>query len=193
MFIRGLYGIRPRLPSSAGFEACGTVDARGEGVEMPEGTRVIFTAIGVWQEYVVVPADTLLPTPEGMPDRVACQAFVNPYTAFGMLEEASLSEGQWLMLTAGGSAFGKFVIQLCQRRGIRTIATVRRSEQVASLKELGATEVINTEAESLTKRVRAITDEQGVDYVFDAVGGPLGGKATECLTTGRHHAGVWCA
>ena len=181
MFIRGRYGIRPELPATAGFEACGTVDARGEGVDVPEGTRVIFTAVGVWQEYVVVKADTLLPTPEGMPDEVACQAFVNPYTAFGMLEESGLQAGQWLLLTAGGSAYGKFVIQLCKQRGIHTIATVRRAEQVASLKELGATEVVNTQQEELVKRVREITDRQGVDYAFDAVGGVLGGQAVDCL------------
>ena len=181
MFIQGLYGIRPNLPATAGFEACGTVDARGEGVDLPEGTRVIFTGIGVWQEYVVVAADTVLPTPEGMPNEIACQAFVNPYTAFGMLEVSGLQAGQWLMLTAGGSAYGKFVIQLCQQRGIHTIATVRRAEQVSSLKKLGATEVINTEEEKLVKRAYEITGGQGVDYVFDAVGGELGGKAIDCL------------
>ena len=184
MFIRGLYGIRPDLPSPAGFEACGTVDAVGEGVDLPQGMRVIFTAIGVWQEYVVIDANTLLPTPEGMSDEVACQAFVNPYTAFGMLEVSGLQSGQWLLLTAGGSAFGQFVIQLCQQRGINTICTVRRSEQVDALKKLGATEVINTEEEKLVKRVYEITDRQGVDYVFDAVAGQLGGQAVDCLAQG---------
>ena len=184
MFIRGLYGIRPQLPSSAGFEACGTVDTCGEGVDLPTGMRVIFTALGVWQEYVVVEADTLLPTPEGMPDEVACQAFVNPYTAYGMLEEAGLQAGQWLLITAGGSAFGQFVIQLCKQRGINVIATVRRAEQVDSLKALGATEVVNTEEQEWVKQVRTLTDRKGVDYVFDAVAGELGGQAVECLAKG---------
>ena len=184
MFIRGLYGIRPQLPSSAGFEACGTVDACGEGVDLPTGMRVIFTALGVWQEYVVVEADTLLPTPEGMPDEVACQAFVNPYTAYGMLKESGLQTGQWLLITAGGSAFGQFVIQLCKQQNIKVIATVRRAEQVDALKALGATEVVNTEEKEWVKQVRMITDRQGVDYVFDAVAGELGGQAVECLAKG---------
>ena len=184
MFIRGLYGIRPQLPSSAGFEACGTVDTCGEGVELPTGMRVIFTALGVWQEYVVVEADTLLPTPEGMPDEVACQAFVNPYTAYGMLQESGLQAGQWLLITAGGSAFGQFVIQLCKQRNIKVIATVRRAEQVDSLKALGATEVVNTEEKEWVKQVRTMTDRKGVDYVFDAVAGELGGQAVECLAKG---------
>ena len=184
MFINGLYGIRPQLPSPAGFEACGTVDACGEGVDLPTEMRVIFTALGVWQEYVVVEADTLLPTPEGMPDEVACQAFVNPYTAYGMLKESGLQAGQWLLITAGGSAFGQFVIQLCKQRNIKVIATVRRAEQVDSLKVLGATEVVNTEEKEWVKQVRTLTDRKGVDYVFDAVAGELGGQAVECLAKG---------
>ncbi|MEO1052001.1 MAG: zinc-dependent alcohol dehydrogenase family protein [Bacteroidota bacterium] len=184
MFVQGLYGIRPELPAVGGFEAAGSIDKCGEGVELPVGMRVIFTAIGVWQEYVIVPAKTIIPTPEGMSDEIACQAFVNPYTAYGMLKESGLEAGQWLMLTAGGSAFGQFVIQLCKQKGINTLCTVRRDDQVEDLKALGATVVVNTEAEDLQKAVKEHTERRGVDYIFDAVGGTLGAKALDCLTQG---------
>ncbi len=181
MFIRGLYGIRPELPSGAGFEASGMIDKCGEGVSMPEGMRIIFSTVGVWQEYVVVPAKTVIPTPEGMPDEVACQAFINPFTAYAMLEESGLQKGKWLLITAGGSAFGRFVIQLGKKCGINVVCTVRRDDQVESLLELGATAVINTEKESLYRSVLKLTGRNGVDYVFDAVGGELGARALECL------------
>ena len=110
MFVRGMYGIAPKLPSSAGFEAAGVVDmADGEG-KVPVGTRVIFSAQGTWKEYVTLPASLVIPTPEGMSDEVACQAFINPMTAYGMLEKSGLKEGDWLLVTAGASAFGKLVI-----------------------------------------------------------------------------------
>ena len=86
MFVRGMYGITPKLPSSAGFEAAGVVDASDESNSIPVGTRVIFTAIGTWKEYVCIPAALVIPTPQGMTDEVACQAFINPLTAFGMIE-----------------------------------------------------------------------------------------------------------
>ena len=113
MFVRGMYGITPKLPSSAGFEGAGVVDASDESNSIPVGTRVIFTAIGTWKEYVCIPAALVIPTPQGMTDEVACQAFVNPMTAYGMIEEAGLQAGQWLLITAGASAFGKFAIQIC--------------------------------------------------------------------------------
>jgi len=183
MFIRGLYGIRPELPSSAGFEAAGEIDKCGDGVELSPGMRVIFSALGVWKEYVIIPAKNIIPTPEEMSDEVACQAFVNPFTAYGMLKESDLQKDQWLMLTAGGSAFGKIVVQMCKERGINTVCTVRREDQKEELLELGASAVVNTEKESLFKSVRVLTEKNGVDYVFDAVGGDLGARAMECLAT----------
>lgn len=181
MFVQGMYGITPQLPAVGGFEACGVIDAVGSNVRYSEGQRVIFSALGVWQEYVVVEAKGLIPTPENMTDEVACQAFVNPFTAHAMLAEAQLSERDWLLITAGASAFGKFVIQLCAQRGIKTICTVRRDEQIDFLKGLGATEVVNTETTDLVQAVRKITQKAGVNYCFDAVGGKVGGAAVECL------------
>ena len=56
MFIQGLYGLRPKLPQIGGFEATGTIDACGEGVDMAIGTPVIYTAMGAWCEYACVPS-----------------------------------------------------------------------------------------------------------------------------------------
>ncbi len=181
MFVRGLYGIMPQYPSSAGFEAVGTVDANGEGVDMEVGTRVIFSAVGTWQEFVVVPAKTVIPAPVHMPDEVACQAFVNPFTAYAMVQESGLQAGQYLLITAGGSAFGKMVLSVCKKKGIHTICTVRRDDQKGALKALGATEVVNTETEKLAKRVHEISQGKGADCCFDAVGGKLGAQALNSL------------
>jgi NADPH:quinone reductase-like Zn-dependent oxidoreductase len=115
-----------------------------------------------------------------MPDSVACQAFVNPMTAYGMIEDAGLEAGQWLLLTAGASAFGKFAIQMAKAKGIRVAATVRHESQKQLLLDLGAELVINTATEKLAKVIFEKT-EVGVDVVFDAVGGELGVKALSCL------------
>lgn len=184
MFIQGMYGLRPQFPQVAGFEAAGVVDACGEGVTFKMGAPVIFSAMGVWQEYVVVSAKGVMPAPQGMPPEVACQAFVNPYTAYAMVEESGLQAGQWLLLTAGGSAFGKLVLQLCKEKGIHVICTVRREVQIEDLKALGAAAVVNTQEEDWPRQVRAVTGQKGVDYVFDAVGGKTGAGALDCLVRG---------
>ncbi|MFD3407606.1 zinc-dependent alcohol dehydrogenase family protein [Aquirufa sp. HETE-83D] len=180
MFVQGLYGITPKLPSSAGFEASGVVE---ESATFPKGTRVLFTSVGTWKEYTCVPDAGLIPIPDGMTDEVACQAFVNPVTAYGMLETSGLQKGGSLLITAGASAWGKVVIQLAAMRGIHVIATVRQADQKQTLLDLGATAVIDVATESLTKKVKEIFPE-GIDYVFDAVGGDQGAKALNCLKTG---------
>ena len=180
MFIRGMYGITPKLPSSAGFEACGVVEKGDETGKIKAGTRVMFTAIGTWREYVCVPAALVIPVPDAMPDEVACQAFVNPMTAYGMIEKSGLKAGEWLLITAGASAFGKFAIQMAKAKGIKVAATVRHDAQKAVLQELGADLVINSETEKLQKVIPEFT-EGGVHVIFDAVGGLLGAKALASL------------
>lgn len=180
MFVRGMYGITPKLPSSAGFEASGVVEQGDEAGKVKAGTRVMFTAIGTWREYVCIPAALVIPVPPQMSDEVACQAFVNPMTAYGMIEESGLQAGEWLLITAGASAFGKFAIQMAKAKGIKVAATVRHDSQKEVLAKLGADLVVNTETEKLQKVVPEKTDG-GVQVIFDAVGGMLGAKALACL------------
>lgn len=184
MFVQNLYGIRPQLPSGAGFEGVGVIDEVGEGVQMQPGSRVSFTGVGTWSEYAIAHHKALIPVPDAIPDDMAAQLFVNPFTAFALVEAAGVQQGEWLMLTACGSAFGKMVIQLCKQRGIQTIGTVRRDDMNDELKALGLTEVINTETDNMANRVKAITDGQGVRCVLDAVGGHTASEALKCLAKG---------
>ncbi|GAB3502802.1 zinc-binding dehydrogenase [Spirosoma knui] len=184
MFVQNLYGIRPQFPSGAGFEGVGVVDALGEGVQMRTGMRVSFTSIGTWSEYAIAHQRSLIPVPDAMSDEVAAQLFVNPFTAYAMVQESGVQEGGWLLVTAAGSAFGKLVVQLCKMRGINTIGTVRRDDLNDELKALGLTEVINTETENLSARVKQITGGNGVTCVLDAVGGHTATEALKCLSRG---------
>ncbi|NVJ86087.1 MAG: zinc-dependent alcohol dehydrogenase family protein [Algoriphagus sp.] len=182
MFIQGMYGITPKLPSSAGFEGSGIIEKGDVSGRFAKGMRVMFTAIGTWREYVAVPAGGVIPVPQNMPDEIACQAFVNPMTAYGMLEKSGLQENDWLLITAGASAFGKFALQLAKEKGIKVAATVRHDDQKALLESLGADLVINSEKEKIQKLIPELTGG-GVHVVFDAVSGLLGAKALSCLRT----------
>jgi len=184
MFVQNLYGIRPQLPSAAGFEGVGIVEQTGENAKIPIGTRVSFTGIGAWGEYVLTNCRTLIPVPESMPDDVAAQLFVNPFTAVAMVEESGVKEGEWLMITACASALGKMVIQICKMRGIKTLGTVRRNNLTNELKALGLNEVINTEEENLAQRVQQITQHKGAKAVLECVGGQTASDAVKCMGRG---------
>ncbi|MFC5412804.1 zinc-dependent alcohol dehydrogenase family protein [Larkinella bovis] len=184
LFVQNLYGILPELPSGAGFEGVGIVDKVGEGVAMRTGIRVSFTATGAWSDYTLANQRSLIPVPDSLSDEVAAQLFVNPFSAYAMLEESGLQPGQWVLLTAAGSSFSKIVIQLCKLKGIQTIGTVRHNELDDELKAMGVTAIVNTEKEKLTSRVKALTEGKGVACVLEAVGGNTASDALKCLAKG---------
>lgn len=182
MFIQGRYGIKPSFPSSAGFEAAGIVSKSDVENTLPVGTRVMFSTQGTWREFLTIPAKQAIVIPDGMSDEVACQAFVNPLTAVSMINRSGLKKGDWLLITAGASAFGKFAIQVAKTKGIHVICTVRHEAQKEYLKKVGADLVVNSELENLPKSVLGKVKD-GVDVVFDAVGGELAASALTCLKT----------
>jgi NADPH2:quinone reductase len=94
--------------------------------------------------------------------------------------------GEWLLITAGGSAIGKAVARLSGHFGYRVISVVRGDENEAALRALGATEVVVTSREDLVERVRDITSGRGVRYAMDCVGGELTGEVVHCMGMGGH-------
>lgn len=186
-FVRGTYGIRPQLPATPGFEGAGVIEAVGEGVtHLRAGQKVIPLGVGgTWAEYIVAPADQVIPYPDLMSDSVAAQFVVNPLTAWVMIaDELKVGPGEWLLQTAAGSTLGRLVLQLARLRGFKTINVVRRREQVDELKALGADEVICSAEEDIVARVREITGGRGVRAAIDAVGGKTGGAAASALAPG---------
>ncbi len=186
VFIQGVYGISPQFPDSpVGFEGAGEIDVIGTGIgsglKIAQGQRVAFAALGTWSEYVVAPAISLLPIPDNLSFEEGAQFFVNPFTAVTMLDEVALKKGDWLLLTAAFSSLNKMVIQLAQKAGVRVIGTVRRTEQVQPLLDLGAEAVVNTEEDSLADRVKSLTEGKGVQACFESVGGDIGTQAIASL------------
>ncbi|HEX8852852.1 MAG TPA: zinc-dependent alcohol dehydrogenase family protein, partial [Pyrinomonadaceae bacterium] len=185
--VRGLYGSLPSLPATPGLEGMGEVAAVGEGVgRLRPGQRVIPLGVaGTWQEYVLASAAQIIPVPDGVSDQTAAQFVVNPLTAWIMtVEELSLQPGEWLLQTAAGSTLGRVVLQIARLRGFKTINVVRRREQAAELKALGADATICTDEESIVERVRETTGGVGLTKAIDAVGGETGAAVMRSLGRG---------
>ncbi len=187
LYIRGVYGIKPRLPAVPGFEGVGHVDGVGEEVtDFQVGDRVVPMGVaGTWQESVIARPSQLVRIPDDVEDQVAAQLIVNPVTAWVMvMRELAIKPGDWLLQTAAGSTVGRIVIQLAKQQGFKTINFVRRREQVQELLDLGADAVICTEDPDPVGEVMKITRGQGVRAAIDAVGGQTGGRAAKCLQQG---------
>lgn len=174
LYIEGLYAIKPELPAWPGFEGVGVIEALGEGVDdLVVGTRVAFAALGTWQEYVCVPAHSVVLVPEVLSDAAASQLYVNPFTAWALLHKAQVVPGDWILVSPGASAVSQILVQLARERGILTLCTVRRDDHRSRLKKLGATVVVNVSNEPLEEAIREFTAGRGVAHAFEAVGGSM--------------------
>jgi NADPH:quinone reductase-like Zn-dependent oxidoreductase len=191
LHVRGTYGSRPALPSSAGFEGMGVVDVAGPGLlarirRLRPGKRVavLNRQGGNWQQYVVVPATQVVPLADDLPDEQAAAFFVNPASAYVMVcKMLNVPPGAWLVQTAAGSTLGRMVIRLGKHLGFRTINVVRRREQAEELLRLGGDAVICTADESVEQRVRELTGGDGAPFALDAVGGETGSAVARSLGT----------
>ncbi|HMF32114.1 MAG TPA: zinc-dependent alcohol dehydrogenase family protein [Candidatus Lokiarchaeia archaeon] len=187
LYVRGLYGFKPRLPATPGFEGCGHVESWGEGVEgLEEDQRVVTGGVmGTWQEYATAQPRQLIPIPDEVNDATAAQFLVNPVTAWVMVtQELGLADGQWLLQTAAGSTVGRLIIQLSKLQGFKTVNLVRRQAQIQELLDYGADAVILTEDKDALDKILQVTKGQGVHAAIDAVGGWTGAIAAKSLRPG---------
>jgi NADPH:quinone reductase len=187
--IQGGYSAVPQFPAIPGFEGVGIVEAAGGGLlpKLRKGKRVALISQrgGTWAESVVVPAKQVVPVPDSIPTEQAATFFINPMSAIAMTRSVlKVPAGAWLLQTAAGSALGQMVIRLGKLHGFRTINVVRRPEQVEELKRIGADEVVCESTESVEERVQAITQNNGVPFVLDPVGGKTASTAVRCLAAG---------
>jgi NADPH:quinone reductase len=189
LMVRGLYGKRPPLPATPGFEGVGVVEEAGPGIlgrfRLGKRVAVLNSQTGNWQEQVIVPAKQVVPVAADVPDEQAATFFVNPATALVMTRWVlRVPRGAWLLQTAAGSALGRMVIRLGKLDGFRTLNVVRRRAQAEELQRLGADAVICTADESIEERVRTITGGTGVPYALDCVGGATGAAVVPALAVG---------
>lgn len=91
----------------------------------------VTTGSGTWTEYLIAKVEDVVAIPEAVNDESASQLLVNPLAVLGMLDSLAAPA---VLQSAGGSALGKQLIQVAKFRGIKTISTVRRCEQVKELR-----------------------------------------------------------
>src|SRR5260221_10268193 len=132
MLIRGIYGVRPELPSPVGAEGVGRVVRTGPKVDAAlKGRRVLILPTyeqGTWAERVIVSVRNIIPVSEDADPRQLAMLPVNPATAYLLLKRyVNLMPGDWIGQTAANSAVGQYVIALAQLSGVKTLNIVRRA------------------------------------------------------------------
>jgi len=167
----GRYGGTP--PITAGAEGAGTVEAVGDDVrDVRVGERVAFTnVLGAYAQYVVAPADRLIPLPEGL-SMIEGAAFpLQGLTAQYLVHEYyHVTPQTTVLLHAAAGGVGLLLVQMLKTIGARVIGTTSTDEKAAVAREAGADDVILYTRENFVDAVKKLTEGSGVDLVLDGVG-----------------------
>ena len=168
----------PPKPVAMGLEGSGTVVASGGGVMAGSmvGKRIGFTnpakGQGSYSEYVTVSALQCFPMPDEVPLEDACSFFVNPFTAYAIVDTARSRGSPGLVLTAAASQLGQMLVKLCKEERYPIVCVVRREAQAETLRALGAEHVVVT-AGGEAKELKEVVAQLGITVAFDAVAGPM--------------------
>jgi NADPH2:quinone reductase len=179
---KGMY--KPALPFTLGQEAAGIVDAVGANVsEVKVGDRVAYTSVlGSYAEYAVVPAWRLVPIPNGITSEQAAAVLLQGMTAHYLaLSTFPLKAGDVALIHAAAGGTGALLVQIAKRCGAKIIATAGNAEKAHVAKSMGADEVIVYTQADFETEVKRITNNRGVDVVYDSVGKDTFDKSLNCL------------
>jgi NADPH2:quinone reductase len=172
IMLTGSYPYAPKIPFVPGYEVAGVVEAIGAGVTGFEvGQRVAaLTVSGGFAELLVREAEHFLPIPDGISDRDAASVILNYVTAWQMIHRvAKVPPGQTALVTGASGGVGTASLQLLRLASVKTYgaASVLKHDIVRSLGAIP----IDYRAGSIDHLTRKL-EPAGVDYAFDAVGGP---------------------
>ena len=168
----GLYPVE--LPAGLGLEAAGVVEAVGEGVQgWKPGDRAgtFGPARGAYATERNVPAASLLPIPDDIPDEIAAAAMLKGCTAEFLIERCARVEAGWPVLVhAAAGGVGQILVQWLKAIGAQVIGTVSTEDKAEQARAAGADEIVFYASEDTAARVRELTGGGGAKAVFDGVG-----------------------
>ncbi|MBD9483043.1 NADPH:quinone oxidoreductase family protein [Pseudomonas sp. PDM14] len=176
LIIEGKYQFKPPFPFSPGGEAAGVVAAVGEKVtHVRPGDRVMaLTGWGSFAEQVAVPSYNVMPIPKGI-DFNSAAAFSMTYgtSMHALKQRANLQPGETLLVLGASGGVGLAAVEIAKAMGAKVIAAASTAEKLAVAKAAGADELINYSESSLKEEIKRLTGGQGVDVIYDPVGGDL--------------------
>lgn len=177
---RGMYQVKHDLPFVLGSEAAGIVAEAGPGSRFSVGDRVAaIPGEGSFAEFVVASDEQTVPVPDGISLAHAAGMPMNVLTAdFALRLRAQAKAGQAILVHGAAGGLGSAAVQMALAIGLEVIGVVSTEAKAQTVRELGATHVVMAEGfKDATKEIYP----NGVDYVFDPVGGDRFTDSTRVL------------
>jgi len=173
-------GRRVTPPVVLGYDVSGVVEAVGPGVTRFQPGDEVFYMLevcgkrtGSYAEYNVVPEAIAAKKPDSLSHEEAAAVPLACGTAWeGIVRRLKVQPGETVLIHGGAGGVGSFAVQLAKICGARVIASAGTQNQ-ETLRSLGVDVPVDYTQQDPVEVARAETGGEGVDAVFDAVGGEL--------------------
>ena len=180
MTTKGAYPGTPPPPLIAGREF--------SGVEEHTGRRVMgYLQWGAFAEKAAAYPNLLWPVPEGWTDEQAAAFPVNYFTAYlgywqaGMMKPRSDGGKHRALIHAVAGGVGTAAVQIGKLLGVEMYGTSSSDEKLARVQKLGLEHGINYKRNNYEEVVKNLTRGEGVDAVFEMLGGEHTARSLRCL------------
>jgi len=140
--------------------------------ELSDSYKILGEQIdGSQAEWVSAPADFVMHKPKNLTIEETAAFPLAFMTAYHMLvKKTQLEHGQTILIWGASSGVGSAAIQIAKKYHTTVITTAGTPEKSELAKQLGADYIINYNGENVSEQVRLITNNRGVDVVFEHVG-----------------------
>src|SRR5580704_480363 len=158
------------LPALLGSQGVGTVEALGAGVaNLKTGDRVSFWG-NSYATHAALPAARLIRIPGELSFEIAAAGLNQGFIAYAFTHHAyPVKAGDWCLIQAAAGGVGLLLCQMAKIRGGRVIGVTSKEEKAKFVREAGADEVIVSSRMDIAPEVRRLTNNRGVNVVFDGV------------------------
>ncbi|MDE4143632.1 MAG: NADPH:quinone oxidoreductase family protein [Pseudophaeobacter sp. bin_em_oilr2.035] len=191
LIIQDLYQMKPPRPFAPGGEIAGVVAAIGEGVEgYAIGDRVLaLTGHGGFATHRCIDAAQAIRIPDAMPfEDAACFVFTYGTSYHALKDRAHMKPGESLLILGAAGGVGVAAIELGKAMGAKVIAAVSSDDKAAFCREVGADETLvygrsldKGQQKDFSSQIKALSGKDGVDVVYDSVGGAYSEPALRAM------------
>jgi NADPH2:quinone reductase len=176
--LEGKYPFVTKPPVTPGQEFVGLVDKAGPGFPFPIGTKILGSSqrygegYGAAAAYTICATNSVFPFPTELSPEQAV-AFPGTYHVayVGLVNRAAIQPQETLLVLGAAGRTGTAAVQLGKALGATVIAVIRKDEQRDFCLAQGADYVVNSSEEGLGEKLLQLTNQRGVDVIYDTVGG----------------------
>lgn len=183
----GLYKGAPKLPALLGYDVVGYIEQLGDNIrKFKIGDRVIaLTRFGGYAEYAIAEHEVVAKVPESISAGAAVALATQYCTAYFLSHEmANIKEHDRVLIHAAAGGVGTALVQMALYKKCIVFGTCSSTEKIEYLKKNGVHYPINYLEDDFSNAIKKIIGDDGLDVIFDPVGGNSVRKGYKLLSAG---------